>query len=94
MSQKYNLPGTYSRTGNLLKGDTTLLIATRPPEKVTPNKPPTYLLEVREDGKRNYLSSLYPTSLDGKYRLEKGRIWYSLELGQSEASITFESPLG
>jgi len=91
MPRKYNYTGTYERTGNTLKGEHRLLIAQRPPDKVTPNKPPTYLLEVQEDGKRRYLSSLYPTSTDGVFRMEKGGTWYLVDLGEAHAYVTTQT---
>ena len=92
MPQSYNYLGTYSRTGSTLQGKTTLLIAQRPPTKVTPNKPETYVLEVHANGKRQYLSSLYPTSTVGQYRMEKGGTWYLVDLAPDVASITFQPP--
>ena len=86
---KYDYTGTYDRTGSRLEGDVTLLIAQRPPEKVTASKPETYLLEVHQNGTRSYLSSLYPTSTYGRFRMEKGGTWYELELGPDVASVTF-----
>lgn len=89
MGLKYDYTGTYSRTGSTLEGKTTLLIAQRPKEKVTANKPPTYVLEVDGNGSRRYLSSLYPTSTLGRYRMEKGGTWYYLELHDDEALVTY-----
>ena len=89
MSQSYNYLGTYTRTGSTLKGKRTLLIAQRPTDKVTANKPPTYVLEVNGDGSRRYLSSLYPTSTHGRFRMEKGGVWYYLDLREDEALVSY-----
>jgi len=89
MSQSYNYLGTYTRTGSTLEGKKTLLIAQRPPHKVTANKPPTYVLEVNGDGSRRYLSSLYPTSTHGRFRMEKGGTWYYLDLREDEALVSY-----
>ena len=88
---KYDYTGTYSRTGNTLEGEHRLLIAKRPPEKVTPNKPSTYLLEVQTNGQRTYLSSLYPTPTDGVFRMEKGGTWYLVNLGDAYAHVTTQT---
>ena len=90
MALKYDYTGTYQRTGNTLQGSHRLLIAQRPPDKVTPNKPPAYVLEVQDNGSRRYLSSLYPTPTHGQFRMEKNGQWYLVDLQESMASITFE----
>lgn len=90
MALKYNYTGTYQRTGNTLHGNHRLLIAERPKDKITPNKPQTYVLEVQDNGRRQYLSSLYPTPTHGQFRMEKDGQWYLVDLGESMASITFE----
>lgn len=90
MPRKYNYTGTYERTGNTLHGAHRLLIAERPQERITPNKPQTYVLEVQANGRRQYLSSLYPTPTAGQFRMEKDGQWYLVDLQESMASITFE----
>jgi len=91
MAPKYDYTGTYERTGNTLEGKHRLLIARRPPEKVTPNKPSTYVLEVQGNGSRKYLSSLYPTPTAGAFRLAKGGTWYLVNLGEAHCYITTQT---
>ena len=88
----YNNQETHSRTRLPLQGQTTYLIEQRPPTKVKPNKPETNVPEVHDNGKRKYLSSLYPTSTVGRYRMEKGGTWYLVDLAPDVASITFQPP--
>lgn len=45
-----------------------------------------YLLQVQADGRRKYLSSLYPAGRPNQYRFEVNGLFYVLDLGSTRGS--------
>ena len=64
----------------------TLLVTDRPSNKLTRSKSEQYLLLIPPDGKRKYISSLWPRS--SGYEFEYNRIRYFLTIGKEVATIT------
>jgi len=89
MAKLHPYVGTYTRTGNKLEGTTTFLLTQRPDNKITPNKPKHYLLELDEAERRSYFSSLYPTATDDTFRVEKDGTWYLVRVLDHE--VVFSS---
>jgi hypothetical protein len=67
------LAGKYDREGSRLRGERELLIVTRPAKERTRAKAEEYLLEVKPNGSRDYVSSLWKTNEEGVYRIEHNR---------------------
>jgi hypothetical protein len=65
--------------------DRTFIVSNR--KRPTRGKSELYLLEVLPDGKRRYVSSLYPTDHPGTYRFEKDTRWYLLRIENSSGKI-------
>jgi hypothetical protein len=59
-------------------GNKEFLVQSRIPSK---GKPAKFLLEIQPDGKRKYISSLYPLNQTAEqYRYETGGVWYVLDI--------------
>jgi hypothetical protein len=74
------LAGKYEREGSRLKGERELLIVTRPAKERTRAKAEEYLLEVKPNGSRSYVSSLWRTTEEGVYRIEHNRTRYEVSI--------------
>lgn len=90
-----NLMGSYYMTQTKLvniSNGVTLTIGTR--KKPTPTKPKYFLLLLTQQGKRVYLSSLYPDPLKQAesdpqgYSFEVDQVWYNLVLNRSVGQVT------
>ena len=80
--------GKYSKVGDqITKDQYTYLICTR--QKATDQKAERYLL--LKIPARKYVSSLYSTTITGKYYFEFKRIQYTLFTSTDEAIITLRS---
>lgn len=82
---KKTLIGRYVREGSRLHGPNEFIIAKRPPSEVTRAKTSEYLLRVRRDGKRSYISSLWPTLEADVYTIEYNRTRYKVTIAEAEA---------
>ena len=74
------LAGKYDREGSRLRGERELLIVTRPAKERTRAKAEEYLLEVKPNGSRDYVSSLWKTNEEGVYRIEHNRTRYEVSI--------------
>lgn len=84
----YISTGKYSRVGDqITKDQHTYLICTR--QQATKQKAVKYLL--LKTPAREYISSLYNTSISGKYHFEFRRLQYTLFTSTDEAIITLRS---
>ena len=63
-----------------MKGERELLIVTRPAKERTRAKAEEYLLEVKPNGSRSYVSSLWRTTEEGVYRIEHNRTRYEVSI--------------
>jgi hypothetical protein len=81
------LAGKYEREGSRLKGERELLIVTRPAKERTRAKTSEYILEIYSNGDRAYVSSLWPTTQDGTYRIEYNRTRYEVNITESVVFI-------
>jgi len=84
MAQK-TLIGRYVREGSRLHGPHEFIIARRPPSEVTRAKTGEYLLRVRRDGRRTYISSLWPTLEPNVFTIEFNRTRYKVTIASAEA---------
>jgi len=83
-----NLLGFYYRdNANLISKckKITLLICKR--EKTTPKKPINFIIRIDSEGKRHYISSLYPTSKKYVFRFDYNGQTYAIVLAEKGASI-------
>lgn len=85
---KNTLAGEYQREGSRLRGEREFIIVTRPEAERTRAKAAEYILEVKPDGGRRYVSSLWPTTEDGVYAIECNRTRYRVHI--SDAIATFD----
>jgi hypothetical protein len=72
------LTGQYVRQGSKLTGPVTLLLVHR--AATTKAKAGTFVLQVQDDGRRSYVSSLWDSSPPGTYALEYRGIRYAVTL--------------
>lgn len=81
-----HLTGQYIRQGSKLTGPTTLLLVHR--AATTKAKASTYVLQVQDDGRRTYVSSLWDSPSPGTYALEYRGVRYALTLTDDAATVT------
>jgi len=85
MSEKKNLEGEFIQMGSyLINSDLKLLIRDR--KKETEKKPKKFM-GLLENGKFQYVSSLFPSS-DNEYQFDYGKEIYNLRLENDKALIT------
>ena len=82
------LAGEYEREGSRLRGEREFILVKRPEAERTRAKSGEYLLEVKPNGSRRYVSSLWPTTEDGVYAIEFNRTRYRVHI--TEALVTFD----
>lgn len=70
-----------------MKGERELLIVTRPAKERTRAKTSEYILEIYSNGDRAYVSSLWPTTQEGTYRIEYNRTRYEVNITDSVVFI-------
>ena len=80
------LTGQYVRQGSKLTGPVTLLLVHR--TATTKAKASTYVLQVQDDGRRSYVSSLWDSSPPGTYALEYRGIRYAVTLTDDAAMVS------
>jgi hypothetical protein len=86
--EKKTLAGEYEREGSRLRGEREFILAKRPQSEQTRAKSKEYLLEVKPNGSRRYVSSLWPTKEDNVYAIEYNRTRYRVHI--TEAVVTFD----
>ena len=80
-----SLVGRYTREGSRLIGPHNFIIAQRPPTEVTRAKTQEYLLLVKKDGRRTYISSLWATLETDVFTIEFQRTRYKVTIAEAEA---------
>jgi hypothetical protein len=80
-----SLAGKYEREGARLRGEREFIIVKRPPKERTRAKSGEYLLEVKPNGKRRYVSSLWETTEEDVYTIEYQRTRYRVHIASAEA---------
>lgn len=91
---KKTLAGRYEREGSRLRGEREFIIAKRPASERTRAKSREYLLEVKPNGSRSYVSSLWPTTDEDVFAIEFQRTRYKVHIAEAEAyfdEVTFSS---
>jgi hypothetical protein len=87
MAKIATLHGTFDRNGSkIFTRSGYLLIAQRPPSKISKAKTAEYLLHVDPNGQRRYVSSLWEQAPD-TYELEYARRRYRMTLTPTTAEI-------
>ena len=92
MGSKRTLTGKYEREGSRLRGEREFIIVKRPTEQRTRAKSDEYLLEVKPNGSREYVSSLWKTTEDDVFAIEYNRTRYRVHIAEAEAyfdEVTF-----
>lgn len=88
------LSGKYQREGSRLRNEEReLLIVSRPDKERTRAKSGEYILEIKPDGSRRYVSSLWPTSEEEVYVMEFQRTRYKVSLAGADVyfdEVTFD----
>jgi len=88
------LSGKYEREGSRLRNEEReLLIVSRPAKERTRAKSGEYLLEIKPDGSRRYVSSLWPTNEDETFVIEFQRTRYRVSLAELDVyfdEVTFD----
>lgn len=82
---KKTLTGRYNREGSRLHGPHEFILAKRPESEQTRAKTREYLLKVRRDGRRLYISSLWPTLEEDVFTIEYNRTRYRVTITEAEA---------
>lgn len=83
---KIDIEGAYSKIGTqLIKENLTLLLVKR--KDITPSKPSKFILAKLPNGTRRYISSMYPTIIQGAYNIDYLGQSYILSVGEDIANI-------
>lgn len=81
MTKVLPIEGEYTREGvNFLRKDGSRLIITSRKQPQSPNKGLNFLLYVDSEGNKHYVSSLWSSSVTGKFSLEYKKLRYTLDL--------------
>jgi len=85
---KNTLAGEYQREGSRLRGEREFIMVKRPKAERTRAKSAEYLLEVKPNGSRRYVSSLWPTTEEDVFVIEYNRTRYRVNV--TDALVTFD----